>query len=227
MPDQGPAAGGIESLYPFLYAGQADRDAVLEQVRRSTVEKAGEIVALRETVAERFAEQLTACAEAMARSFAAGGRLLAFGNGGSATDAQDVASLFLHPEGGGRPLPAISLTSDVAVVTALSNDVGFEVVFARQVGAWGRKGDVALGLSTSGGSANVLRAFEEASRRGMVTVGLAGYDGGKMAEADTIDHLFVVPSSSVHRIQEAQTSLYHVLWELTQAALGEVGEQPS
>jgi D-sedoheptulose 7-phosphate isomerase len=227
MPDGGAAAGGIESLYPFLYAGQADRDAVLEQVRRSTVEKAGEIVALRQTVAERFAEELTACAEAMARSFAAGGRLLAFGNGGSATDAQDVASLFLHPEGGGRPLPAISLTSDVAVVTALSNDVGFEVVFARQVAAWGRKGDVALGLSTSGGSANVLRAFDEASRRGMITVGLAGYDGGKMAEADTIDYLFVVPSSSVHRIQEAQTTLYHVLWELTQAALGEVDRPPS
>jgi D-sedoheptulose 7-phosphate isomerase len=105
------------------------------------------------------------------------------------------------------------------VVTALSNDVGFEVVFARQVAAWGRPGDIALGLSTSGGSANVLAAFAEAHRRGLLTVGLAGYDGGKMAEADTIDHLFVIPSASVHRIQEAQTSLYHVLWELTQTAL--------
>jgi D-sedoheptulose 7-phosphate isomerase len=178
-------------------------------------------------VAEREADRLAACAEAMARSFAGGGKLLAFGNGGSSTDAQDVVTTFMHPGGGARPLPAISLTSDVAVVTALSNDVGFEVVFARQVAAWGRPGDVAMGLSTSGGSANVLRAFEEASRRGLFTVGLAGYDGGKMAEADTIDHLFVVPSSSVHRIQEAQTTVYHVLWELTQQALTEIGDQPS
>ncbi len=212
-------AGGVETLYPFLYEGTSDLDAVLEQVRRSTVEKATEIVALRQQVCDRYGAQLTACAEAMARSFAGGGRLLTFGNGGSSTDAQDVATTFLHPEGDARPLPAVSLISDVAVVTALSNDVGFEVVFARQVAAWGRPGDIALGLSTSGGSANVLAAFAEARRRGLLTVGLAGYDGGKMAEADTIDHLFVIPSASVHRIQEAQTSLYHVLWELTQTAL--------
>ena len=219
--------GDIESLYPFLYAGQADLDAVMEQVRRSTAEKAAEAVALREVVAEREADRLAACAEAMARSFAAGGKLLAFGNGGSSTDAQDIVTTFMQPGGGARPLPAISLTSDVAVVTALSNDIGFEVVFARQVAAWGRPGDVAIGLSTSGGSANVLRGFEEASRRGLLTVGLAGYDGGRMAEADTIDYLFVVPSSSVHRIQEAQTTVYHVLWELTQQALAETGDQPS
>jgi D-sedoheptulose 7-phosphate isomerase len=219
--------GDVESLYPFLYAGQADLDAVMEQVRQSTAAKAMEAVALRELVAEREGDRLAACAEAMARSFATGGKLLAFGNGGSSTDAQDVVTTFMHPGGGARPLPAISLTSDVAVVTALSNDVGFEVVFARQVAAWGRQGDVAIGLSTSGGSANVLRGFEEASRRGLLTVGLAGYDGGKMAEADTIDHLFVVPSSSVHRIQEAQTTVYHVLWELTQQALAELGDQPS
>jgi D-sedoheptulose 7-phosphate isomerase len=220
-------SGDLESLYPFLYAGQADLDAVMEQVRQSTAEKAAEAAALREVVAERDADRLAACAEAMARSFVAGGKLLAFGNGGSSTDAQDVVTTFMHPGGGARPLPAISLTSDVAVVTALSNDIGFEVVFARQVAAWGRQGDVAIGLSTSGGSANVLRAFEEASRRGLLTVGLAGYDGGKMAEADTIDYLFVVPSSSVHRIQEAQTTAYHVLWELTQQALAELGDQPS
>jgi D-sedoheptulose 7-phosphate isomerase len=227
MAGEPEAAGGIESLYPFLYEGKADVDAVLEQVRRSTVEKANEIVALREAVAERFTDELAACAAAMARSFAAGGRLLAFGNGGSSTDAQDVAATFLHPEVHGRPLPAVSLTSDIAVVTALSNDIGFEVVFARQIAAWGRRGDIALGLSTSGGSGNVIRAFDEARRRGLLTVGLAGYEGGKMAEVDTIDHLFVIPSSSVHRIQEAQTTLFHVLWELTQTALAEVDERTS
>ena len=218
--------GDVESLYPFLYAGAADVDAVLEQVRQSTAAKAAEAVALRELVAEREADRLAACAQAMARSFATGGKLLAFGNGGSSTDAQDLVTTFMHPGGDARPLPAISLTSDVAVVTALANDVGFEVVFARQVAAWGRPDDVAIGLSTSGGSANVLRGFEEASGRGLLTIGLAGYDGGKMAEADTIDYLFVVPSSSVHRIQEAQTTVYHVLWELTQQALAELGVQP-
>ena len=216
---------GVESLYPFLYAAPADLDAVLEEVRRSTVDKAGEIVALRREVLERDADRLAACAEAMAASFAAGRKLLTFGNGGSSTDAQDVATTFLHQAGAMRPLPALSLTRDVAVVTALSNDIGFEVVFARQIAAFGRSGDIAMGLSTSGNSDNLVRGFEEASRRGLLTVGLAGYDGGKMAELDTIDHLFVVPSTSVHRIQEAQTTLYHVLWELTQSAL--VNGQPS
>jgi D-sedoheptulose 7-phosphate isomerase len=220
-------AAGVESLYPFLYEGAADLDAVLEEVRRSSVAKAEEIVALRQEVLRRDGERLLACAEAMAASFAEGRKLLAFGNGGSSTDAQDLATTFLHPAGG-RPLPALALTGDVAVVTALANDVGFEVVFARQVAALGRGGDVAVGLSTSGNSDNLVRAFEEASRRGLLTVGLAGYEGGRMAELDTIDHLFVVPSDSVHRIQEAQTTIYHVLWELTQAALagGEVTHVP-
>jgi D-sedoheptulose 7-phosphate isomerase len=210
----------MQSLYPFLYADKGGSvDSVLEEVRRSTVDKAAEIVALRGEVAARYADELVICAGVMAAAFAGGGRLFTFGNGGSSTDAQTVASLFLAPPAG-RPLPAFSLTSDVAVVTALSNDIGFEVVFARELGAFARRGDIALGLSTSGGSANVLRAFEEASRRGLTTVGLAGYHGGKMAEADTIDHLFVIPSSSVHRIQEAQTTVYHVLWELVQRALG-------
>jgi D-sedoheptulose 7-phosphate isomerase len=214
-------AGGIESLYPFLYAGKGDLGAVLAEVRRSTEEKVREIVALRERVGSELRGRLVECAAAMAASFSAGGKLFAFGNGGSSTDAQALTQLFLHPPSG-RPLPAFSLSNDVAVLTALSNDVGFEVVFARQLAALGVGGDVAVGISTSGNSANVLRAFDEAARRGLLTVGLAGYDGGKMAETGSITHLFVVPSASVHRIQEAQTTLYHVLWELIQEALTEV-----
>ncbi len=217
--NSGVENGGVEALYPFLYATDSNLDAVLEQARRSTEAKIEEIVALRALVAERDAERLAGCARQLARSFASGGQLLAFGNGGSSTDAQDVVGMFLHPGGGARSLPALSLTSDIAVVTALSNDVGFDVVFARQIAAFGRAGDIAVGLSTSGNSANLIRGFEEAARRGMVTVGLAGYDGGKMAEVDTIDHLFVVPSPSVHRIQEAQTTVYHVLWEMVQLEL--------
>jgi D-sedoheptulose 7-phosphate isomerase len=219
----GRDGAGVESLYPFLYSGGSDLDDVLDQVRRSTVDKAAEIVELRRLTIRRDAARLAGCARAMARSFLGGGRLFTFGNGGSSTDAQAMATTFLRPPAGGRPLPALSLTDDIAVVTALANDIGFEVVFARQLAAFGRPGDIAVGLSTSGNSDNLVRAFEEASRRGLLTVGLAGYQGGKMAELDTIDHLFVVPSSSVHRIQEAQTTVYHVLWELTQAALAADG----
>ena len=209
------ASDDMRALYPFLYAEQADIEAVLEQVRQSTVDKAHEIIALRETVLERDGDRLVACAREMAARFAHGGRLLAFGNGGSSTDSQDLAALFLSPAGDARPLPAFGLTNDVAVLTALSNDIGFDVVFSRQIAAFARKSDIAVGLSTSGNSDNLLAAFDEAARRGLLTVGIAGYDGGRMAELDSIDHLFVVPSPSVHRIQEAQTTLYHLLWELT------------
>ncbi len=215
----GAGHSAMEALYPFLYSGASDLCAVLEEVRRSTVAKAAEITELRARVSERDGTRLAAAAQAMAARFAAGGRLLAFGNGGSATDAQELATLFLNPGGGVRALPAFALGNDTSVVTALCNDIGVEVVFARQVAAFGRRDDIAVGLSTSGNSENLVRAFEEASRRGMLTVGIAGYDGGKMAELDTIDHLFVAPSESVHRIQEAQTTVYHVLWELTAAAL--------
>jgi D-sedoheptulose 7-phosphate isomerase len=215
--------GGIESLYPFLYSGGGDVDAVLEEVRRSTVAKAQEIIELRATVRARDAGRLESCAQDMASRFAAGGRLFAFGNGGSATDAAQIATLFLTPGGDARPLPAFGLAGDSAIITALCNDIGPEVVFARQIAAFCRSGDIAIGLSTSGNSENLLRAFDEASRRGLMTIGIAGYDGGKMAELDSIDFLFVAPSSSIHRIQEAQTTVYHVLWELIVAELAEPG----
>ena len=212
----------LEALYPFLYSGTSDLTAVLDQVRASTVAKAAEIGDLRRAVAARDGARIEACAREAAARFAAGGRLFAFGNGGSATDAAQLATLFLAPDGGGGapdrdtpPLPAFGLANDTSVVTALANDVGAEVVFARQLAAFARAGDIAVGLSTSGNSENLLRAFDEASRRGMLTIGLAGYDGGRMAELDSIDYLFVVPSSSVHRIQEAQTTTYQVFWELT------------
>jgi D-sedoheptulose 7-phosphate isomerase len=210
----------MESLYPFLYSDTSDLSAVLAQVRASTVAKAGEILELRRVISERDGARLERCAEEAADRFGAGGRLFAFGNGGSATDAQQLATLFLNPGGGACPLPAFALANDTSVVTALCNDIGVEVVFARQLAAFGGRNDIAVGLSTSGNSGNLLRAFDEASRRGMLTIGLGGYDGGKMAELDSIDYLFVAPSASVHRIQEAQTTIYQVLWELTLAALG-------
>jgi D-sedoheptulose 7-phosphate isomerase len=219
---QGPS-GAVESLYPFLYSGTTNVSALLEHVRASTVAKAGEIMELRRLIGERDGARLERCGDAMAARFAAGGRLFAYGNGGSATDAQQLATLFLNPGRGTRALPAFALGNDTSVVTALCNDIGVGVVFARQLAAFGGKNDIAIGLSTSGSSENLLRAFDEASKRGMLTVGLAGYEGGKMAELDSIDYLFVAPSSSVHRTQEAQTTVYHVLWELTLAALTRQG----
>jgi D-sedoheptulose 7-phosphate isomerase len=215
-----------ESLYPFLYSGPTDLAGVLAEARRSTVAKAAEIMELRRVISARDGARLRSAARDAAGRFAAGGRLLAFGNGGSATDAQQLVTTFLNPggtvlnPGTARPLPALCLASDTSVVTALANDVGVEVMFARQVAAFGRPADIAVGLSTSGNSDNLLRAFDEATRRGLLTVGIAGYEGGKMAELDSLDYLFVAPSSSVHRIQEAQTTIYHVWWELTLAELG-------
>jgi D-sedoheptulose 7-phosphate isomerase len=219
-----PDAGSVESLYPFLYQGTTDMAAVLAQARASTVAKAHEAAALRAEACARSGADIAACAKQAAARFNSGGRLLTFGNGGSATDAEQIATLFLYP-GDARPLPAIGLASDTAVLTALSNDIGIDVVFARQIAAFGRAGDIALGLSTSGNSENLLRAFDEASRRGLMTIGIAGYEGGRMAELDTIDYLFVAPSSSIHRIQEAQTTIYHVLWEMIIAELGESGRE--
>jgi D-sedoheptulose 7-phosphate isomerase len=204
-------------LYPFLQA-DADAgtdDAVKDEVRASSIAKMRETIELRRRFIATDEARLEACAAAMAQRFASGGRLIAFGNGGSCTDAQDMARLFLCPGPGRTPLPALSLTNDVAVMTALTNDVGFDIVFSRQIGAFGQQCDIAVGLSTSGNSGNLLHAFDEAHRLGMLTVGFAGYDGGKMADLQSIDYLFTVHSSSVHRVQEAQTTIYHVLWELT------------
>jgi D-sedoheptulose 7-phosphate isomerase len=216
---------GVERLYPFLYGGGTDADDLLRATAESVRQKVAQIVSLRAEVGSQQAGPVARCAEQIARRVADGGTLLAFGNGGSSTDAQDVVHAFMDPLPPARPVPALGLTNDVAVLTALSNDVSFEVVFARQVRAFGRSGDVAIALSTSGGSQNVLNALDEAHQLGLLTVGFAGYGGGRMAQSPAVDHLFAVPSSSVHRVQETQTTLTHVLWEaVTQVLAGE--QQP-
>jgi D-sedoheptulose 7-phosphate isomerase len=212
-------ASGVEQLYPFLYGGGSEAKPVLDAAAESARQKVAEIVGLRREVGATQGPAVAACAAVLSSAFEDGATLLAFGNGGSSTDAQDVVHTFVDPPPPAEPLPALGLTNDVAVVTALSNDVSFDVVFSRQVRAFGRRGDIALALSTSGGSANVLAALEDADRAGLVTVGLAGYGGGKMAELPALQHLFAIPSSSVHRVQEVQTTLYHVLWEATRAGL--------
>ena len=192
---------------------------MLLDLARSAAGKHELSLALRTAVMASAGETLAAAADAMAMAFAAGGRLFSFGNGGSATDAASLAALFARPPSG-RALPARCLADDPAVLTALANDVGFDLVFSRQLIAHATAGDIAVGISTSGGSRNVLGAFAEARRRGLVTVGLAGYDGGEMAMSADVEHCLVVASDSVHRVQEVQASLAFALWEAVQARLG-------
>jgi D-sedoheptulose 7-phosphate isomerase len=192
-------------LYPFQGSGGSDLDAVLADVRASTLAKSGEVTALRSVI---DTGAIARTAYKLRERLDAGGRLLAFGNGGSATDAQDIAADALA-----RGWPAIALNNDAATVTAVANDVGTEQVFARQLIALGRPGDIAVAISTSGGSPNVVRAVEEAHDRGLTTVALTGYEGGRLAALDALDHLFVVPSDHIPRIQEAQATIYHLLLE--------------
>ena len=202
-------------LYPFIEGDERDAPSLLADLSRSAGAKWAQSSQLRTDTLARIKAQLGEVGAAMARSFEGGGQLFAFGNGGSATDADDVAQLFTRPPWG-EPLPARSLVTDHAVLSALSNDIGFDVVFSRQLEAHGRPGDIAFGLSTSGNSENLLMAFRQAARRGMLTVGLSGYDGGRMAQCEELAHCLVVSSDSVHRIQETQAAVSHALWAAVQ-----------
>ena len=211
-------AGASSFLYPFLDAREQDLEAVVEDVRRSVLMKAGDVADLRaQTLAEGRGE-LAAAATALRRAFDAGRKLLAFGNGGSATDAMDVVADFRASPQGWPRRPALDLSEDSAILTALANDIGPDVLFQRQVIAYGREGDAVLALSTSGSSANIVEALAEARRRGLATVAMVGYDGGRVAAERLADHVVVSRSEHIPRIQEAQASAYHVLRELVETA---------
>ncbi|MFA9400853.1 MAG: SIS domain-containing protein [Acidobacteriota bacterium] len=194
-------------LYPFLGGGpdrgEPDLENVLAELESSTVRKAEEVIALRARI---DLEAIARCGAEIRGRLDAGGRLIAFGNGGSATDAQDLAADALA-----HGWPAIALGNDPATVTAVANDVGFDQAFARQLAALARPGDVAVAISTSGGSANLITAMDLATGIGALTVAIAGHDGGRLAEVEGLDHLFVVPSEYIPRIQEAQATICHLL----------------
>lgn len=213
-------------LYPFIDA-QEDLKAgaatsLLADLAASARAKAAESLALRRSTLEANADLLDRAASEMARRFAAGGRMFTFGNGGSSTDSTTLAGLFARPPIG-TSLPAWSLTADQAIVTALGNDVGFELVFARQLIARAKAGDIAVAMSTSGNSPNLLTALAEARQRGLYTVGFAGYDGGAFANNPDVDACFVVRSQSVHRIQESQALLGYRLWLAVHERSGDQG----
>ncbi len=212
----------LQALYPFLHGAKQDVDklhlALLESVRQ----KALDSVDTKRTFFERSGEAVVAVAHAIADIYRRDGRLFTMGNGGSSCDAAHIAVEFLHPVTAGRPaLAAVNLSADIAMLTAVGNDVGFAHVFVRQVIAQARRGDGLIGISTSGNSENLLAAFRAAKEIGVVTIGLSGDDGGKMARSADVDHCLVVPSNSIHRIQETQVAIYHILWDLTHTLLAD------
>jgi len=177
-----------------------------------------ESVAVKEALAERAAESVARAAALCTASLQAGGKVLLFGNGGSASDAQHIAAELAGRLSRERPaLPALALTANTSDLTAIGNDYGFDHVFTRLVQAHGREGDVAIAISTSGNSPNVLAAVKEARERGLTTVGLVGKDGGKLAPL--VDCAIVVPSNDTQRIQESHITVGHALCELVDEAL--------
>jgi D-sedoheptulose 7-phosphate isomerase len=208
-------SGASSFLYPFLAEGEVDLEGVIDDVRASILAKAEEVGVLRRQTLGEGAGKLRDAAAALRASFAAGGKVLALGNGGSATDATDlVADLSFPPDPAWTPRAAIDLTEDSAIITAIGNDVGTEVVFQRQVIAYGTAGDALVALSTSGNSSNLIAALSEGRRRGLASVAFVGYDGGRIAAEELADHVVVSRSQHIPRIQEAQASAYHVLREL-------------
>jgi D-sedoheptulose 7-phosphate isomerase len=215
------------AFYPFLSEGgqppEESRRELLEDLRFSLMEKARESIEVKRRFFEENAETILAASRQIAKTFQRGGKLLVCGNGGSATDAQHVAVEFMHPVTVGRKaLPAICLVSDLAMVTAVANDVSFDDIFSRQIIALGREGDALLAISTSGNSGNLLSAFTTARRMRLTTIGFAGGDGGRMAEMwaeGLLDYCLTVPTSSIHRIQETHVTLYHIVWDLTHTFL--------
>lgn len=212
----------LEALYPFLHGGHQELAALDAALLASVEDKARQS---RESNARFFAEQaalLVAAARALADVYRRGGRLFCMGNGGSSCDASHVAVEFLHPVTAGRPaLPAFNLVADLAMISAVGNDVGFEHVFVRQIIAQGRAGDALIGFSTSGNSANLIAGFCKAKELGMVTIGLAGGDGGRMMTAGVVDHCLVAPTTSIHRVQECHVAAYHILWDLVHTLLAD------
>jgi D-sedoheptulose 7-phosphate isomerase len=189
-------------------------------LRESILRKCRESMAVKERFFAENAATIADCAAAMARAFDDGGRLFVMGNGGSSCDAAHVSVEFMHPIIEKRPaLPALALTTDTALLTAVGNDQDFALAFVEQVRMLGRRGDIALGISTSGKSANVNRALAAAREAGLLAVGFSGRDGGRMPEL--CDYCFTVPSFSIHRIQETHETLLHILWDLIHVLRGE------
>ena len=207
----GQDVGHSEFLYPFLGQKKQNVASLIGDVAASILMKVRDDTSLRTRLAMEESDHLGETSRAIHERLAQGGKLIIFGNGGSATDANDWALDCVMPQEGRRSIPAISLSMEPANITALANDVGTEVIFARQLMAQARPEDVAIGISTSGGSRNIVMALEEARKRKLLTVALLGNDGGEIVRRELADFPIIVRSSYIPRIQEVQASAYHVI----------------
>ncbi len=216
-----PENSNIRDLYPFLHGKPQEAGSLQKGLLDSIL---GKVASHQETVSAFFdknADAVVLAASSIADVYRSNGRLLSMGNGGSSCDAGHIAVEFLHPVTAGRPaLAAIDLSADRAMLTAVGNDVGFGNVFVRQVIAHGRPEDGLVGISTSGNSANLIKAFVKAKEMGLTTIGLAGISGGEMSRVG-LDHCLVVETDSIHRIQECHLIIYHVLWDLVHSLLAD------
>jgi D-sedoheptulose 7-phosphate isomerase len=212
----------LQALYPFLQGVRQDAAKLDAALLESVAQKAQASVEAKRAFFAANAPGVVAVAHAIADIYRRNGRLFSMGNGGSSCDASHIAVEFLHPITAGRPaLTAINLVADTAMMTAVGNDVGFGHIFVRQLIAQARRGDALIGVSTSGNSENLLAAFAKARELGVVTIGLSGHDGGVMAHQGVLDYCLVVPSDSIHRIQETHVAIYHILWDLVHTLLAD------
>ncbi len=212
----------LNALYPFLHGGQKDPVGERAALRESVVQKAGHSVDAKRAFFAANQDKLIDAAQALADIYRGEGRVFTMGNGGSSCDASHFAVEFQHPVTAGRPsLPAMNLTMDMAMISAVANDVGVEHVFVRQLDAHARPGDGAVGFSTSGNSQNLMAGFDKAKAMGLVTFGFCGGDGGQMRTSGRVDHLLHVQSDSIHRVQEVHVAIYHILWDLTHTLLAD------
>jgi D-sedoheptulose 7-phosphate isomerase len=212
----------LNQLYPFLHGNKQNPQQLREALLESTRQKYCHSIDVKQQFFNHNSEALVDTATALAQVYNHHGRLFTMGNGGSSCDASHLAVEFQHPVTAGRPsLPAMNLSMDMAMISAVANDVGIEHVFARQVEAHASSGDALVGFSTSGNSKNLMAAFAKARDIGLTTIGFCGGDGGDMRASGLLDHCLWVECDSIHRVQEVHVAIYHILWDLTHTLLAD------
>ena len=216
----------LSALYPFTGHPTADKPADKDELERalmaSVQAKASDSIFVKQAFFARHSETLLAAAKRIATTYAQQGKLLTAGNGGSSCDAAHLAVEFMHPvTTGRRALPAINLSQDTAMMTAVSNDVGTEHVLTRQLSALANAGDTLVVFSTSGNSANLIEASKKARAMALSVIAFTGQTGGELQRQQLTDVCITVPSDSIHRIQECHLACYHILWDLVHSLLAD------
>ena len=221
MKSSGDNEERLQSLYPFLHNKPQDAASLQAALYESVTQKYDHHQQVIESFVKQNAQNIVDMANTVAKVYLRGGQLFTMGCGGSSSDASHIAVEFLHPVTAGRPaLAAYDLTTDKTLITAISNDVGFDHVFMRQVNALIKSEDALIGVSTSGNSISLIRAFKAAQAKGAATIALLGGNGGETLNSG-LDHCLVVESDSIHRIQECHVFIYHVLWDLVHTLLAD------